>query len=90
LEKDRDRRYQSATALEEDIDRYLAGGFTLAGHLAGQIREGFGTAESLIIGGCCLAFGVLLSAVVNIGITLNRIEKRLKGSTDDETETLSN
>ncbi|MDP7088108.1 MAG: hypothetical protein QF360_10865, partial [Phycisphaerales bacterium] len=25
LEKDRDRRYQSATALEEDIDRYLAG-----------------------------------------------------------------
>jgi tRNA A-37 threonylcarbamoyl transferase component Bud32 len=25
LEKDRDRRYRSATALEEDIDRYLAG-----------------------------------------------------------------
>ncbi|MDP6721716.1 MAG: hypothetical protein QGF59_23815, partial [Pirellulaceae bacterium] len=25
MEKDRDRRYQSATALEEDIDRYLAG-----------------------------------------------------------------
>jgi serine/threonine protein kinase len=25
LEKDRDRRYQSATALEEDIVRYLAG-----------------------------------------------------------------
>ena len=67
----------------------LVGGFILAGHLAGQIRGGHGTVVSLIIGGCCLAFGVLLSAVANIGITLNRIEKRLKGSADDETETLS-
>ena len=66
----------------------LVGAFTLAGHLAGQLREGSGTYESLIIGGGCLAFGVLLSAVANVGIKLNRIENRLNGSSDDESDSL--
>ena len=67
----------------------LVGVLNLAGHLAGQLREGYATTESLIIGGCSLAFGVLLSAVANVGIKLNRIENRLKRSSDDQTDTLS-
>ena len=66
----------------------LVGALNLAGHLAGQIREGFAPYQTLIIGGCCLAFGVLLSAVANIGIKLNRIEKRLNQSADDESDSL--
>ncbi len=67
----------------------LVGVVNLVGHLAGQFREGYATTESLIIGGCSLAFGVLLSAVANVGIKLNRIENRLKQSADDESDSLS-
>jgi hypothetical protein len=67
----------------------LVGIVNLAGHLAGQLREGHATTESLILGGCALAFGVLLSAVANVGIKLNRIENRLKRSSDDQADALS-
>ena len=67
----------------------LVGALNLAGHLAGQIREGYAPYETLVIGGCCLAFGVLLSAIANVGIKLNRIEKRLNQSGDDESDSLT-
>jgi len=61
----------------------LVGGLNLAGSLRGSGHEfgGFGVAV------VCLGFGVLLSAVANIGIKLNRIEKRLAQSSDDPAET---
>ena len=66
----------------------LVGTLNLCGHLAGQLREGFETPESLIIGGGCLAFGILLSALAAIGMKLDRIERRLSGTHKDESESL--
>lgn len=66
----------------------LVGVLNLVEHIAGQMREGSATIESLIIGVCCLAFGVLLSAIANVGIKLNRIEKQMNRSPDDESGSL--
>ena len=65
----------------------LLGVLILAGFLSGQIREGYATTNSLVFGSGLLAFGVLLSAIANVGIKLNRIEDRLKRSSDDDSDT---
>ena len=67
----------------------LVGVLKLAEHLGGQLNEGSATTESLIIGGGSLAFGLLLCGVANVGIKLNRIEDRLRRSSDEPTDTLS-
>ena len=67
LEKDRDRRYQSATALEEDILRYLAGDPIAARrpstwyHLKSFAKRNSAAAAAIVI-----TFGILAVAVVAI------------------------
>ena len=61
----------------------LLGALILVGHLAGQLREGYATKESLLIGAVCLAFGILLSTIANVGMRLDRVEDRLKRSSDE-------
>ena len=62
----------------------LVGGISLTAHLSSQFRVGSGTGESLFIGVGCLAFGLLLLAIANIGIKLNRIQRELKGSDNSD------
>ncbi len=45
--------------------------------------------QSGIICCCCIGFGVLLSAIANVGIKLNHIENRVKGTSDDDCDSLS-
>ena len=61
----------------------LLGELILVGHLAGQLREGYATKESLLIGVVCLAFGILLSTIANVGMKLDRFEARLRRSSDE-------
>ncbi len=61
----------------------LVSGLNLAGSLQPSRSQ-----ESFFLHAVCLGFGVLLSAVANIGIKLNRIENRLKKLSKDKPETL--
>ena len=58
-------------------------------NLAGDLRAGHSSTQSFVMAVGCIGFGVLLSAIANVGIKLNRIDKRLKGSSDDQADTLS-
>jgi tetratricopeptide (TPR) repeat protein len=75
LEKDRDRRYQSATALEEDIVRYLAGDQITAkapsalDHLKRFARKHKAAATSIVA-----IFLVLVAAIIAISIFAVRAE----------------
>ena len=51
-------------------------------------RAGHSTIESFILAVGCVGFGVLLFAISRIGIKLDRIENRLKGSPDHESDLL--
>ncbi len=69
LEKDRDRRYQSATALEEDIDRYLAGDPIAAkAPSAIDYLKRFARKHKAAAISIAAIFVVLVSAVVAISI----------------------
>ena len=61
----------------------FGGGLILAGFLAAQLRTGYPSEVSLIIGVFFLAFGLLLMPITVIGIKLNRIEDRLNQADSD-------
>lgn len=61
----------------------LIGVLNLAGFLGSQMGAGHATGGSLFFGGGLLAYGVLLSGIANVGIKLNRIERRLGQGGDD-------
>lgn len=56
--------------------------------LAETFRAGHETIGSLIAGGGIVAFGVLLSAIANVGMKLNRIEDRLRRPSDDKSDSI--
>jgi hypothetical protein len=69
LEKDRDRRYQSATALEEDIDRYLAGDpITAKAPSAIDYLKRFARKHKAAAISIAAIFVVLVGAVIAISI----------------------
>ncbi|MCP4092405.1 MAG: serine/threonine protein kinase, partial [Planctomycetes bacterium] len=69
LEKDRDRRYQSATALEEDIDRYLAGDpITAKAPSAIDYLKRFTRKHKAAAASIVAIFVVLVGAVIAISI----------------------
>jgi serine/threonine protein kinase len=70
LEKDRDRRYQSATALEEDIDRYLAGDPIAAkAPSAIDYLKRFARKHKAVAASIAAVFIVLVGAVIAISIS---------------------
>ncbi|MEE2906455.1 MAG: protein kinase, partial [Planctomycetota bacterium] len=81
MEKDRDRRYQSATELEQDIERYLAGEPITAkapsamDYLKRFTRKHKGTAASI-----AAIFLVLIGAVVAVSIFAYKVEQERKKS----------
>ncbi|MDP7519251.1 MAG: hypothetical protein QF438_03780, partial [Phycisphaerales bacterium] len=77
LEKDRDRRYQSATALEEDIDRYLAGDpITAKAPSAIDYLKRFARKHKAAAVSIAAIFVVLVGAVIAISIFAVEAEKR--------------
>ena len=69
LEKDRDRRYQSATALEEDIDRYLAGDpISAKAPSAIDYLKRFARKHKAAAASIAVVFIVLVGAVIAISI----------------------
>ena len=81
MEKDRDRRYQSATELEQDIERYLAGEPITAkapsamDYLKRFTRKHKGTAASI-----AAIFLILIGAVVAVSIFAYKVEQERKKS----------
>ena len=61
----------------------LIGALNLVGFLGSQMGAGHATGGSLVFGGGLLAYGVLLSGIANVGIKLNRIERRLRQGAGD-------
>ncbi len=77
LEKDRDRRYQSATALEEDIDRYLAGDSIAAkAPSAIDYLKRFARKHKAAAASIAVIFVVLVGAVIAISIFAARTERQ--------------
>lgn len=64
----------------------LFGLLELASHLAAQIRVGAAEEQTLLVGGGSLVVGVLLSAIANVGMKLDRIRERLEGTGEEGSE----
>jgi WD40 repeat protein/tRNA A-37 threonylcarbamoyl transferase component Bud32 len=69
LEKDRDRRYQNASALDEDITRYLAGDPIAAKRPSGwDYLSRFARRNRAAAAAIVAVFGILVVAVVGVSI----------------------
>jgi len=89
LEKDRDRRYQSATALEEDIDRYLAGDpITAKAPSAIDYIRRFARKHKAASVSIAAIFVVLVSAVIAISIFAVEANAQRRIANDATVETL--
>ncbi|MCZ6834981.1 MAG: serine/threonine-protein kinase [Planctomycetota bacterium] len=73
LEKEKDRRYQSASAMGDDIQRYL-GNEPIAARppsLSYQFSK-FAARNKALMGGVCAVFLVLVVGIIATGMALNR------------------
>jgi serine/threonine protein kinase len=90
LEKDRDRRYQSATALEEDIDRYLAGDPIAAkAPSAIDYLKRFARKHKAVAASIAAVFIVLVGAVIAISIFAVEANTQRRIANDATDEILS-
>jgi hypothetical protein len=89
LEKDRDRRYQSAMALEEDIDRYLAGD-PIAAKTPSAIDylKRFARKYKAAAASIAAVFIVLVGAVIAISIFAVEANTQRRIAEEATTETL--
>ena len=58
----------------------LVGVLLLLGHLADQLREGYGSLWSLVVGVACVICGLILALLFEILVRVHRIEQRISGS----------
>ena len=85
LEKDRERRYQSANGLAEDLRRFLSGQTVMASPPgAVYLLRTFARRHKALLGGVAATFVVLLAAVVVISTMYLRAE-RLRRLAERET-----
>jgi hypothetical protein len=62
----------------------MVGVLLLLSHLAGQFRDGWAPAWSLVAGTACILVGVLFSLLFSILLRLQRIEQRISTSAPTE------